>query len=369
MDRLLSLKTALSELEALGFSALDSRDDTDDSDEMASDDGGELAEEEMLEMMDRIGVSESTINKLHRRSGVSKQEVMHLLMQAAVEEEGRVESLSTRKAVKEEKSEKAPPREVAKSTPISNGKTTPKFELVEPEFVPRQASISRKNPKTPNGQASASAIPIVASDFLEPTGLSTADLADKTARTRALQFHTNKIAKHSRKTRSSTASRDLGGDDDLPYRNVEKQRKERSLADEGWGGVQADQDENVNDVPLLPAKKRTWGARYLQGSTSGSDLGDGDDSDQDERMSKKRRETPELMNVDGPTTEYLALVKSAKKKKKEEKRAAFDAQEAEKGQVSCVQGSFILIAISLKANVRRRYYNGATITIAEYHKE
>ena len=86
---------------------------------------------------------------------------------------------------------------------------------------PQKASTSTSQPRN---QETAYASD---SDLGEPTALTSTEAADKAAarKKKSLKFYTSQIAQKS--TRRSTAGREAGGDDDIPYRDRKKDRMEQ----------------------------------------------------------------------------------------------------------------------------------------------
>ncbi|KIO18683.1 hypothetical protein M407DRAFT_31668 [Tulasnella calospora MUT 4182] len=330
MTRLLTLKTGVAELEGLGFSALEERDE-DDSEE----DESELDPGELDAMMARLGVDKNQVARMQQLGGgMSQREVIELLMDAAIaegefEEEQDVSPRPPR-SKREEGGSSSKPVNGNSPHPTVNGKDKkksakpkpssgrveqpePTYDLVEPVF-----ESNAKKPKTkPPAPGPASTDNF---DYSEPTALDEADAADKTARTKALQFHTSKIAKKSGKKQKER--RAMGGDDDLPYADSRRKGKEvqkQSVED-------AEASEQANQIPLIEGKKRVWG----EPKAVNEEVEAWDGLETAGKGKKRVRETDADDEGDEPTTEYLELVKSTKKRKKEEKQAAYEAKEEER---------------------------------------
>ena len=162
------------------------------------------------------------------------------------------------------------------------------FDLEEPEFVPTKKKSSSKPSADDDVYGEA--------DFLQ-----TADAADKSARKKTLQFHTSRIESASAR-RQSARNQAMGGDDDIPYRERQKQialraeqEAKRRLAQQGG--------EDLDDAdPEPPSKKRSRDGN----SDSGSGSEGGDSAD-----------------------EYYELVKKKSKDKKQKKKEEHDAARAE----------------------------------------
>ncbi|KAG8893194.1 hypothetical protein FRB99_002143 [Tulasnella sp. 403] len=293
----------------------------------------------MEALIGRVGVNGKGV----RGMALSKAEMKELLMQAAMEEEDSGDSGSeeddtpppktkrlskakekateakTVKAGKHAKSQQTNGVPVAATSALP----TPVFDLVEPTFEPSTKKKSKqKISSLPNGSSPAPGR-IDDSDFVEPTSLAGGDQADSTKRKRELQFHTSRIKKRAGKERAS-----FGGDDDIPYRS--DRRKNQML--------QPDQDKDsfeANSIPL-EGNRRVWGQ-----SSSAAEPDDGGDgewggiesevaSGEGVKRTRASVEADEAEGGDAPTTEYLELVRSAKRQKKEEKRDAYLVKEAEK---------------------------------------
>lgn len=328
MARLLTLKTGVAELEGLGFSALEERDE-EGSDE---DDESELDPEELDAMMARLGVDKNQLARMQQiGGGMSMRGVIELLMDAATEDEDdeELEVAPKHPTPRVGKDHSAPkPTNGGASSPttngkskkksekakLSNGKVEPVYDLVEPAF--------ESSAKRPKAQTSSSSAPTPADslDFSEPTALEEADAADKTARTKALQFHTSKIAKKSGKQQKER--RAMGGDDDIPYADSRRKGKEvkKQTSDD------AENSEHANLIPLVEGKRRVWGE--AKAATEETDEWGGLQSA--DKGKKRARDVDADSEGDETTTEYLELVKSTKKRKKEEKQAAYEAKEEEK---------------------------------------
>jgi len=202
--------------------------------------------------------------------------------------------------------EKAQATSKPKSKPSPETKGAPKavaaspiYDLEEPEFVPSKPSSStRPHRATPS------------SSYGEPTALDYADTEDKSARRKSLRFHTSRIESASRR-RENARSGALGGDDDLPWRDVrrEKQQAKDDLAakqNRGQGG-----DDLVDpDAPDSEQDNATPAP------------GKGKKRPRDDDDGKENGEAEE-----GPDG-YYELVKKQKTEAKQEKKAAYEAQRA-----------------------------------------
>lgn len=132
------------------------------------------------------------------------EEIEQLLKDAKLESSG--ESSSPKK--KKKKKEKLP---------NSNKSKKNAFDLPEPLFISSK-SKSKPKPKTQPQSTSQEA-------FGEYTALDAVDAADKSARKKSLQFHTSRIESVASKRSKARAA--IGGDEDIPYREREKEREMR----------------------------------------------------------------------------------------------------------------------------------------------
>lgn len=174
------------------------------------------------------------------------------------------------------------------------------FDLVEPDFVP-----SSSKPR-PSASATPSAdLPLSLSAYGESTALDAIDAEDKSARKRSLRFHTSKIeSMTARRTNARNAA--SGGDDDIPYRERNKEREARL--------------------------KREAEAKLKKGllGQGGNDLEDvemkGGSEDEKGKGKKRRREEMEEDDEDTGEDGYYELVKRQKKVQKEQKKAEYEAE-------------------------------------------
>jgi U3 small nucleolar RNA-associated protein 3 len=166
-------------------------------------------------------------------------------------------------------------------------KKEPKFDLEEPEFVPHD--------KKPTGNVKTTASSLSVSAFGEQTTLNPIDSIDKSVRKKSLQFHTSRIESTSAK-RIKARGVAMGGDEDIPYRERDKERELR-----------------------LQKERNKKAATLGQG---GEDL---EDIAPHNKLKRPREEEATEMEVDG----YYDLVKRQKREKKEEKKSKYDAEKAE----------------------------------------
>ncbi|KAG8875220.1 hypothetical protein FRB97_001823 [Tulasnella sp. 331] len=301
MARLLQLKTALTELEGLGFSALSEDVGSSDSDDDDDDEGSDVG-------LKRLGrISRDELEALMRDINVESQE------------EDDDDDDDDEDDDESDKSEDEAPV----SSSIRLPKTSlppPTFDLAEPTFESNRVKKSKASVRSRTlGDGGDDDF-----GYGDPLSLPQSDLSDKTQRRRDLKFHTQKIERKTRTREKARMGRiGVGGDDDLPYATEElnrrKAKKTRDLAQEGWGdGDDGNGTVDVNNVDL-GAKKRTWGEAKpeLNGLVSKKKRPrkDGSSSESEER---------------DPTTEYLELVRGLKRQKKDDKRAVWDAAEEDK---------------------------------------
>lgn len=182
-------------------------------------------------------------------------------------------------AKKPEKSTQKPPKKKRKIAQDRPQHVAPIFDLVEPQFVSSKSSSS-------HGPHADDADP-----YGEVTALHSADLADKNARKKTLRFHTSKIDSASAR-RQGARNQAAGGDDDLPYRQMKKE-KDAQLVKE--------------------AAKRL-------NNLGGEDL---NDEDPEPKVGDKRSRKDEDDGDESPD-EYYELVKKKSKEKKEKKKAEYE---------------------------------------------
>jgi U3 small nucleolar RNA-associated protein 3 len=176
------------------------------------------------------------------------------------------------------------------------------YDLVEPDFVPSSSKHKPSASATP-----AAELPLSLSAYGESTALDAIDAEDKSARKRSLRFHMSKIESTAAR-RAHARHAASGGDDDIPYRERNKEREARL--------------------------KREAEAKLKKGllGQGGDDLEDVEmeDGGEDEKGKgkKRRREEMEEDDDDAGGDGYYELVKRQKKDKKEKKKAEYDAEKA-----------------------------------------
>ena len=119
-------------------------------------------------------------------------------------------------------------------------------DLASLSALAKPTHITQSPKPIPNGDASD------ASDFGDPTSLTTKEAAEKALRKKSLKYYTAQIA--GKASRRDAATRNAGGDEDIPYRERLRDRQERltkaAQVKAGKGAdldVTADSDEE--DVP------------------------------------------------------------------------------------------------------------------------
>ncbi|KIY44828.1 hypothetical protein FISHEDRAFT_67354 [Fistulina hepatica ATCC 64428] len=227
LQRLLTLKQAISTLEDLDFAASDDEeldeDELDDPDEDlmldGSDEDIELTDAQALWLADKEnGLEAGELQDLVKDSRAPVSPTLVVSSQAK-DDAGNGE-----------------PRP-AKKRKISKKSIAPVFDLVEPTF---------SGPSSSSSKTSASAPAPVDDAFGEATALQAVDATDKRARTKSLRFYTSRIESASAR-RQGARNAAMGGDDDIPYRERRKE-KEARLANEaakkplGQGGEDLDPD-------------------------------------------------------------------------------------------------------------------------------
>ncbi|GJJ13336.1 hypothetical protein Clacol_007588 [Clathrus columnatus] len=264
LERLLTLKQALSTMEELDFDVSNYEDESDISDTSASSDSE---------------VDPLISSKINRRKLVDMDELYALLKEA---DEMKPSKTSRTKHSSSAHDGIEKPKLSAKKPKKNESQEDVIFDLVEPSFKASR-SFERSVIKDDTSDV-----------YGEVTGLSTADAADKKSRRHTLRFHTHKIESSSRKREQSREK--LGGDDDIPYPERKKEKEARIqkevLKTRGTGG----DDLELNDID--------------EGSPP-SEVGP---------AKRKRAESSDSEGDEG----YYELVKRAKKSSKEQKKREYD---------------------------------------------
>lgn len=272
LPRLLSLKQAMSSLERLDFGP--------NSDGSGEDDESDEEEDEEEDMRFLWGDRDL--------AAMDDMEFEDLLKDAREVQD--VTPLVTKKKKKADvdvsKKSKSDDKKKKKSK-------APVFDLEEPEFISASALNGVKTKHK-------SAQPDTISAFGEYTSLDATDAQDKSARKKSLRFHTARIeSAASRRVKARGAA--MQGDDDIPYRERQKQKEER----------EAKESQRRAEKGLLGA-----GGEDLD-SEGGEGLGRG--------VKRPRDDEEEDVGADG----YYELVKRQKREEREEKQSRYDAQKAE----------------------------------------
>lgn len=296
IERLFQLKQSLSILEDLGFSALDDDEDEDEDSEGPVDD----FEDDLDDLTNsRHGLSKAEMHDIlaELESGKYRDDTINAdraerMKRAKAKAKASAGSETKPPSTKKDKKSKSANETSSKSK--APKVKTPVFDLEEPEFVPSKPSTSSSSKAS------------VSTAYGDPTALDATDMADKSARRKTLRFHTSRIEGASRR-REGARSGALGGDDDLPWRDVRREKqaaKDRAIK-EGRGGGGEDLDPSAPDVDMDDAAAGGKGKKRAR-----DDEGDDGAADQE--------------GADG----YYELVKKRKKEIKEEKKAEYEAQRA-----------------------------------------
>ena len=266
MQRLLTLKQSVLTLEDLGFAIPDSEPEFDEDDDESLDLTGD--EDYMEELRQKLEPGE--LDDL-------LQDAQMFVSSAKPKPRSRV--VKTQPLVNEPQKKKR--RILSEPSKAS----VPIFDLEEPEFIPSSRTKIRSRSKANTELDDA---------YGEASHLQVADAADKSARKKSLRFHTSRIESTNAR-RQGARSQAMGGDDDIPYHERQKEKMSRLL------------QEAKNQL-------------HKQG---GEDL---DDSEPPERKPEKRKRDDED-DLDGPDG-YYELVKKKTKENKEQKKADYDAVRA-----------------------------------------
>lgn len=276
LQRLLTLKQAMSTLEDLNFGFDD--EDEDDEDESLSHDDDDLKDAKALWLEDKL-------------SRLEPDELRALLKEAELltAEDAQGEFSAKRRPKASTQMSQEPPKKKRKTSKTSARPTsaTPVFDLVEPEL-----------PQTKSTGGTGGSGPSAVDVYGEATSLQAADAADKQARKKSLRFHAARIENTSAR-RQNARSNAMGGDDDIPYRE-RKKAKEARLARE-------------------VAKGRGAG---------GEDLDDAEPEPRPRDKKRAREEESDSDGGDGGANGYYELVQRKSNEKKEKKKAEYEAARA-----------------------------------------
>ncbi|KAL5482802.1 SAS10_1 [Sanghuangporus weigelae] len=296
LKRLLTLKQSLITFEELDFVMSDSEDASElDSEDEFSSDESELEDEDF----DRLATWSAA-----RKLGLEAGELDDLLAQAYSSNPPptgkKLPKVKLRvNPSKTDEKPQEPPKKKRKGlngTAVTKPKVT--FDVEEPS-LPSKSAASATSEKS-SGTARSFG-------FGEATSLDDADLEDKKVHRKALQFHTAKIESASARRKGARTA--LGGDDDVPYRERNKEKEKKRLARVaklGEGGEDLD-DAEPEGVHEQQSRKR--GRDEVSGDGEGSEGGADND-------------------IDGEDDGYYSLVKRQKKAKQAEKKAQYDAMKA-----------------------------------------
>ena len=257
------LKQTLSTLEDLDIGLSDSEGDSEEEEEDEEEEGEEPFNTELEDFtMSKI---DSWLSA--RDSGLDVGELDDYISGTS--------SMSSKKVAEKQKK-----RKKAKTKAPKKSSSEITYDVEEPTFS--------KSSRTMSERKGGSAVDI----FGEATVLDNADAADKSARKKALRFHTSKIERAS--ARREGARTAIGGDEDIPYKERRKEAEKRNRPKNlGAGG------DDLDDADPEPA-----GASRKRGRSE--DDGSGGDDDEDD---------------DG----YYSLIKRQKAEKKKQKKAEHDA--------------------------------------------
>lgn len=258
MKRLLTLKQSLSTLEQLN-------DDLSDEDEFDSDDFDDNESDLDLDDLDSW--------KASRKLGLDIGELEGLLNVAE-------DNVKQKSSAASETQKSQPPKKKRKME-TSNKPAKVIFDVEEP-------TLSRHMETKPREEISSDL-------YGETTTLDTVDAVDKSIRRKALRFHTAKI--ESASNRRQGARNAMGGDDDIPYRQRNKE---------------------------LASKRKLTGL-----GEGGDDLDDQDPERQGQSEKRVREESSE--NDSEGDDGYYSLVKKRKKDKDAKKKAEYEAAKETNG--------------------------------------
>jgi len=239
MQRLLTLKQALTTLEELDFAASDGDDDEDDDDLFDSEDtfDTDMKWDDILKDGSKVWGDDA--------ADLEEDELRELLADAQLAETKKGKKT---KEVGEEKTKPSPKKK-------RKVESEPVFDLEEPEWTSSTRSSSRRQIQEDDSYGEAS-------------HLDHADAEDKSARKKSLRFHTSKIETASAR-RSSARSQAIGGDDDIPYKERKKERELR-LQQEAIRRLAKQGGEDLNDE--MPEKRKREDSD--EGGSSGNESPD-----------------------------------------------------------------------------------------------
>ncbi|KAF8527529.1 Sas10 C-terminal domain-containing protein [Hysterangium stoloniferum] len=266
LQRLLTLKQALSTMEDLDFDASSDQEDSEMEDDSDISDADDATKAEMAKFL----------GSPFRTKRVGFEGLEKLLRDADAAEEARLKGEKHLKPVNRTKDVEKKTHK--KNKPEKRVTTESSFDLVEPKFMP-----TRRLTRSLNDDGVEA--------YGETTSLSLVDDADKKARKRTLRFHTSKIESSAR--RREEGKDKLGGDDDIPYRERKREQEERLRREVAKSRGQGGDDLDMDGITVQGPAKR------------------------------KRDESQEASEEEGDDG-YYDLVKRAKKEKKESKKRNYD---------------------------------------------
>src|SRR5258708_17132255 len=288
IDRLYQLKSALSILEDLGFSAIHHDDDEDVLDDQSS-------EGETPKSRPQYRLSEAEMKVLiaemekFRDESVSRNNVRRQRMKLAKEKKAD-------SSVRDDDIVKKGNKKIAgeSSTP---SKPKSIFDLEEPEFV-------SSKPSAPSLPLSSPFNNDELSTFGEARSIDVHTAKEKADKNHTLRFHTSKIERSERR-REGKRRRAMGGDDDVPYRNTKKdsaqEKDSKEDMEQEGDDLDVDAPDNI-DMESVNDKKRSR-------DSLNDSVVDADDDDEG----------------------YYELVKRQKRGIKEQKRAVFESVQTTSG--------------------------------------
>ncbi|KAG8830131.1 hypothetical protein FRC18_008604 [Serendipita sp. 400] len=248
LARLLTLKQAMSSLERLDFGPNSDgsdddlgSDDLDDIDDIWEGKGlADMDEDEFMELLRDAQEANAKLATDNRPTAANKEAPR----EGPKKKKKKAPSQKETGGGEEEKQ-----RRKEKQRKQKKKKQT--FDLEEPEFV----STAKTNGTYAKQSNSIHQLPA----YGEHTSLASVDAQDKSARKKSLQFHVSKIENSSAK-RTKARGAAMAGDDDIPYRERDKEREirlqkesQKRVAKLGQGG---DDLEVIEDEPTPSRKKR-----------------------------------------------------------------------------------------------------------------
>lgn len=332
-------------LEDIGFSALEGLEDDDDFEEseLESEDEADLEWDgapdakrfyvnlddidAIIDDIETRGDNEAKLNDLRRmlNEAVNGNPLATANLQVkAAGKNGKIKPKLKIPAKTKRKEKKAEGGAANASETVKETNGLPiKFDLEEPEFgfYSAQASSSLAGSRLPLAGAPDDA-------FGEQTSLDFVDLAEKNARKKSLKFHTQKLENTFRRREAARLNM-LGGDDDIPRRNIRREKKEREKAalEAAKRGERAQGGDDLDDVDPEPPASTSAETGVTPGTTGAT----GD--------KRKKRTRGEMEDSDGDANSGqrdYELVEKSNKQAKIDKKAAYEARVAAN---KCVPGS------------------------------